>query len=104
MADSFGEVDSVRGRAGSRRVGPGPTQTQDTTVPAVVLACPDSPVERQSLYLEGMNLQQLAYFREAVVLESFSAAAKSLHLAQPSLSEQIRRLEGELGVPLFLRV
>ena len=51
-----------------------------------------------------MNLQQLAYFREAVTQQSFSAAAKTLHLAQPSLSEQIRRLEGELGVPLFLRV
>ena len=51
-----------------------------------------------------MNLQQLAYFREAVEQRSFSAAAKVLHLAQPSLSEQIRRLEGELGVPLFVRV
>jgi DNA-binding transcriptional LysR family regulator len=51
-----------------------------------------------------VNLQQLAYFREAVAQQSFSAAAKTLHLAQPSLSEQIRRLEGELGVPLFLRV
>jgi DNA-binding transcriptional LysR family regulator len=51
-----------------------------------------------------VNLQQLAYFREAVTQRSFSAAAKSLHLAQPSLSDQIRRLEGELGVPLFLRV
>jgi DNA-binding transcriptional LysR family regulator len=51
-----------------------------------------------------MNLQQLAYFREAFEQRSFSAAAKVLHLAQPSLSEQIRRLEGELGVPLFVRV
>jgi len=51
-----------------------------------------------------MNLQQLAYFREAYEQRSFSAAAKVLHLAQPSLSEQIRRLEGELGVPLFVRV
>ena len=51
-----------------------------------------------------MNLQQLTYFREAAAQESFSGAAKVLHLAQPSLSEQIRRLEGELGVPLFLRV
>jgi len=51
-----------------------------------------------------MNLQQLSYFREAFEQRSFSAAAKALHLAQPSLSEQIRRLEGELGVPLFVRV
>src|SRR4029077_6889150 len=51
-----------------------------------------------------MNLQQLAYFREAFEQRSFSAAAKVLHMAQPSLSEQIRRLEGELGVPLFVRV
>ena len=51
-----------------------------------------------------MNLQQLIYFREAAAQQSFSGAAKVLHLAQPSLSEQIRKLEGELGVPLFLRV
>ena len=51
-----------------------------------------------------MNIPQLVYFLSAAQHGSFSAAAKSLHLAQPSLSEQIRRLEGELGVPLFVRV
>lgn len=51
-----------------------------------------------------MNLQQLTYFREAAAQQSFSGAAKALHLAQPSLSEQMRRLEGELGVQLFVRV
>ena len=51
-----------------------------------------------------MNIPQLAYFLSAAEHGSFSAAAKSLHLAQPSLSEQIRRLEGELGVPLFVRI
>jgi DNA-binding transcriptional LysR family regulator len=51
-----------------------------------------------------MNLQQLRYFLAAVELGSFSAAADELHMAQPSLSEQVRRLEGELGVALFQRV
>jgi DNA-binding transcriptional LysR family regulator len=50
-----------------------------------------------------MTLQQLQYFLAAVEHGSFSAAAGALHLAQPSLSEQIRRLEAELGSPLFAR-
>src|SRR4051812_18035791 len=51
-----------------------------------------------------MTLQQLTYFLAAAEHGSFSAGAESLFMAQPSLSEQIRRLEGELGVPLFARV
>jgi DNA-binding transcriptional LysR family regulator len=51
-----------------------------------------------------MTLQQLTYFLAAAEHGSFSAAAESLFMAQPSLSEQIRRLEAELGVPLFARV
>jgi LysR family transcriptional regulator, cyn operon transcriptional activator len=51
-----------------------------------------------------MTLQQLTYFLAAAEHGSFTAAAESLFMAQPSLSEQIRRLEAELGVPLFLRV
>ena len=50
-----------------------------------------------------MTLQQLTYFLAAAEHGSFSAAAEALHMAQPSLSEQIRRLEAELGVPLFAR-
>jgi DNA-binding transcriptional LysR family regulator len=50
-----------------------------------------------------MTLQQLTYFLTTVEHGSFSAAAESLHMAQPSLSEQIRRLEAELGVSLFAR-
>src|ERR671917_2547139 len=50
-----------------------------------------------------MTLQQLRYFLTAADKGSFSAAAESLHMAQPSLSEQIRRLEAELGVALFTR-
>src|SRR4051795_4779387 len=50
-----------------------------------------------------MTLQQLEYFLAAAEHRSFSAAAQALHMAQPSLSEQIRRLEAELGAPLFVR-
>jgi DNA-binding transcriptional LysR family regulator len=50
-----------------------------------------------------MTLQQLTYFLAAADHRSFSAAAESLHMAQPSLSDQIRRLEAELGVALFAR-
>src|SRR3954453_14772733 len=50
-----------------------------------------------------MTLQQLTYFLAAAEHSSFSAAAESMHMAQPSLSTQIRRLEAELGVPLFAR-
>ena len=51
-----------------------------------------------------MTLQQLQYVLAAIEHGSFSAAAEVLHLAQPSLSEQVRRLEAELGVALFQRV
>jgi DNA-binding transcriptional LysR family regulator len=51
-----------------------------------------------------LTLQQLEYFVAACRHGSFSGAAQELHLAQPSLSEQVRRLESELGVALFTRV
>jgi DNA-binding transcriptional LysR family regulator len=50
-----------------------------------------------------MTLQQLTYFLAAAEHGSFTAAADALHLARPSLSEQIAKLEAELGVALFVR-
>src|SRR3954451_7824531 len=50
-----------------------------------------------------MTLQQLTYFLAAAEHGSFSAAANALLMSQRSLSEQVRRLEAELGVPLFVR-
>lgn len=50
-----------------------------------------------------MTLQQLQYFLATIEHGTFSAAADALYMAQPSLSEQIRRLESELGVALFVR-
>jgi DNA-binding transcriptional LysR family regulator len=51
----------------------------------------------------SVTLLQLEYFVAAVERGSFSAAAAALHVAQPSLSEQIRRMEDHLGVVLFVR-
>jgi DNA-binding transcriptional LysR family regulator len=51
----------------------------------------------------SITLQQLGYFLSAVRLGSLSAAAEEHFIAQPSLSEQIRRLEHHLGVALFVR-
>jgi DNA-binding transcriptional LysR family regulator len=50
-----------------------------------------------------MTIQQLTYFLATAGHGSFSAAARSLYLTQPSVSEQVRQLEGELGVALFAR-
>ena len=44
----------------------------------------------------SITLQQLQYFLSAVEHGSLSAAAEAHFIAQPSLSEQIRRLESQL--------
>lgn len=50
-----------------------------------------------------MTLQQLRYFLATLRHGSFAGAADELLLKQPSVAEQIRRLEAELGVELFAR-
>ena len=50
-----------------------------------------------------MELLQLQYFLQLANLQHVSRAAEKLHISQPSLSATVKKLEGELGVPLFVR-
>ena len=50
-----------------------------------------------------MEIRQLEYFRAVCGLNSISKAAEQLHVAQPSVSIAIQKLEEELGVMLFDR-
>lgn len=51
-----------------------------------------------------MEIKQLIYFIEITNQGSFSRASEILGISQPSLSLQIKRLEEELGTPLFHRL
>jgi LysR family hydrogen peroxide-inducible transcriptional activator len=51
-----------------------------------------------------MEIHQLRYFVAVADEGSFSRAAAKVRVAQPSLSQQIRKLEAEVGQPLFDRL
>ncbi len=51
-----------------------------------------------------MEIQQLHYFAKLAQLGNFTRAAEACHVSQPTLSQQVAKLEHELGRPLFERL
>jgi DNA-binding transcriptional LysR family regulator len=51
-----------------------------------------------------MQFQQLAYFLAVAETRHFTRAAEQMRVAQPSLSQQVRALERDLGASLFHRI
>lgn len=50
-----------------------------------------------------MKIMQLEYFLAVVRYNSFTRAAQFLHISQPSLTTAIKKMEADLGYPLFIR-
>ena len=55
-------------------------------------------------YIRHGTLPQLAVFEASARLRSFTRAGEELHLAQPTVSAQIRKLTDTVGLPLFEQI
>src|SRR5213594_27134 len=51
-----------------------------------------------------LETKQLRIFKTVVEVGGFTRAGQRLNLSQPAISQHVRALEKELGVPLLLRV
>lgn len=51
-----------------------------------------------------LNLRQLEIFREVIRCQTTVEAAQALAISQPAVSNAIRQIESQLGIPLFERV
>src|SRR6476660_3661180 len=62
---------------------------------------PPEPINRS--YGMGVELRQLEAFVAVAFYFNYTPTTEKLHLGQPTLSELIKKLERELGTPLFTR-
>ena len=51
--------------------------------------------------MRNVTLRQIRIFAAVAQQRSFTRAARELHLTQPAVSQQIKLLEREVGLPLF---
>jgi LysR family transcriptional regulator, low CO2-responsive transcriptional regulator len=51
--------------------------------------------------LRNISLRQIRVFTAVAQQKSFTRAARELHLTQPAVSQQLKLLEAEVGLPLF---
>jgi LysR family transcriptional regulator, transcription activator of glutamate synthase operon len=61
------------------------------------------PTDQSRITIDLVELRQLRYAEAVVRHRHFTRAANELHVAQSALSQQIRRLEAEIGAELFER-
>lgn len=54
--------------------------------------------------MKNATFRQLRVFNEAARHLNFARAAQALHLSPPAVTQQIKELEGHIGLPLFDRV
>ena len=82
---------------------PKETRTPVDMPPVTPADLPAETGNRPGRRLGGITLQQLRIFVAVVKSDTLTRAAKDLGLAQPSLSQQISRLEEIVGIKLFER-